>query len=181
MPLLALIPIVLLVAVALIPVSIMLRYRAGTSRRVARGWLATINAVGFGLSSVLFLATAAVASAWVPQAFTYSLAGLAGGCLAGLAGLAASRWEPTPRALYYTPNRWLVLSLTLVVTARLGYGVWRSWHAWGATADGRSWLAVSGVAGSMAAGAVVLGYYLTFWLGVRRRARRHQERSRLPG
>jgi hypothetical protein len=30
----------------------------------------------------------------------------------------------------------------------------------------------SGVAGSMAAGAVVLGYYLVYWFGVRRRFKR---------
>jgi len=30
-----------------------------------------------------------------------------------------------------------------------------------------------GVAGSLAAGAVVLGYYLSYWLGIRRRLRRH--------
>jgi hypothetical protein len=35
-----------------------------------------------------------------------------------------------------------------------------------------SWLTASGAAGSLGAGALVLGYYLTFWVGVRRRLRR---------
>ena len=35
------------------------------------------------------------------------------------------------------------------------------------------WLAAFGVAGSLAAGAVVLGYYVSYWMGIRRRWRRH--------
>ena len=36
-----------------------------------------------------------------------------------------------------------------------------------------SLVASFGVAGSLAAGAVVLGYYLSYWLGIQRRLRRH--------
>jgi hypothetical protein len=74
--------------------------------------------------------------------------------------------------LYYTPNRWLVLAITLVVAGRVAFGFWRSWNAWQTTDDYASWAAASGAAGSLAAGAVVLGYYLVYWLGVRRRLRR---------
>jgi hypothetical protein len=102
--------------------------------------------------------------------------GFVSGCLLGLVGLALSRWEAAPGSLHYTPNRWLVLGITLVVTARLGFGFWRTWHAWHATPDYGSWLAESGVAGSLAAGAVVLAYYLTYWLGVRRRLQWHDEK-----
>jgi hypothetical protein len=35
-----------------------------------------------------------------------------------------------------------------------------------------AWVAASGAAASMSAGAVVLGYYLVYWAGVRRRLRR---------
>jgi hypothetical protein len=42
--------------------------------------------------------------------------------------------------------------------------------------EGESWFVAAGVAGSMAAGAVVIGYYLVYWLGVRRRWRRHAVR-----
>jgi hypothetical protein len=35
-----------------------------------------------------------------------------------------------------------------------------------------TWVAASGVATSMSAGAIVLGYYLVYWVGVRRRLRR---------
>jgi hypothetical protein len=175
---LALVIVVVLAAVMLMPLALVQRYRTGTARRLARGWVATINVVGIGLSTATFLAGAAVTSIWVPETLTHTLAGLAAGCLLGLAGLAATRWEATPRALYYTPNRLLVLGVTLVVAARVSYGFWRAWHSWRLGLEEGAWLVASGAAGSLAAGALVLGYYFTFWTGVRRKIVR-QPRMRL--
>lgn len=132
-----------------------------------------MNIVMLGLSAMLFLFGAALTNVWVPEAFTYALAGLAAGSVLGVVGLWLSRWEATPHALHYTPNRWLVLALTLVVTTRVLYGFWRGWHAWRSTPDDASWLAAAGAAGSLAAGAVVLGYYLAYSIGVRRQVTRH--------
>jgi hypothetical protein len=171
-PVLLLLLLVVVAVIALIPISIVQRYRVGTSRRLARGWVATLNLMTLAFSTVLVLVGAAVTSVWVPDAFTYTLVGLGSGCVLGLLGLLLSRWEATPRSLHYTPNRLLVLTITVLVTARLVYGFWRGWHTWQSGLDGRSWLTVSGAAGSMAAGAVVLGYYLTYWAGVRRRITR---------
>ncbi|PYR88393.1 MAG: DUF1453 domain-containing protein [Acidobacteria bacterium] len=165
-----------LLSIALLPFSFVLRYRAGTARRPARGWMVTLNLVGLSLSSVLFLLTAAFTTRWVPGAFRYALTGFGVGCVLGTLGLLLTRWEPGSRALYYTPNRWLVLGITLVVTARVGYGFWRTWHAWRAAYEHTSLIVVSGVSGSLAAGAVVLGYYVTYWAGVRRRIRRFRSR-----
>jgi hypothetical protein len=159
----------LLLIIALVlsmPLLLVLRYRAGTMRRPARGWVATTNLVSFVLSAGLFLWMAAITGLWVPRAFLYSLMGLLGGGLLGLLGLTLTRWEKTPQALHYTPNRWLVLFITLAVTTRLLYGLWRVWHAWRNAGGNDSWLASAGVAGSMAVGAVVLGYYLTYWAGL---------------
>jgi hypothetical protein len=175
-PLLLVPVLVVLVVIALIPLSLLQRYRMGTSRQRARGWLATINLTGLVVSTILFLIGAAVTSIWVPGAFTYTSSGLALGCILGLVGLRLTRWEPSPGSLHFTPNRWLVLGITLVVTARLLYGFWRGWHTWRAGVEGASWFAGAGVAGSMAAGAVVLGYYLAYWVGVRRRHQRHAGR-----
>jgi hypothetical protein len=165
---------VVLAFIALLPVALVQRYRAGTSRQLARGWLATINVVGIAVSVIFFLAGAAVTSIWVPDAFRYTVAGLAGGCVLGVLGLALTRWEPASRSLHYTPNRWLVLAITLVVTARVLYGFWRGWQSWRSAIDGSSWIVASGAAGALAAGAVVLGYYLTYWTGVRRKLSRHR-------
>jgi hypothetical protein len=165
---------VIVLSIALIPFTLVMRYRVGTARQPARGWLATLNLVGLTISTGLFLMTAALTTRWVPDAFRYALTGFAIGCVLGLFGLVLTRWDAGSRGLYYTPNRWLVLGITLVVTARIGYGFWRSWHAWRAAYEHTAVIAASGVAGSLAAGAVVLGYYLIYWTGVRRRLRRHR-------
>jgi hypothetical protein len=165
---------VLLLVLALIlamPLLLVLRYRAGTVRRRGRRWVATLNLVMIVLSAGFFLHLAAIISFWVSDAFRYSLFGLMGGCLLGLLGLAFTRWEETPQALHYTPNRWLILIITLAVTARLLYGVWRIWHPWRASGSDTSWLQAAGVAGSLALGAIMLGYYVTYSAGVRWRLR----------
>jgi hypothetical protein len=162
----------ILAAIALTPLTLLQRYRMGTARRRARGWSTMLNVVGLSLSAMLFLTSAALTSLWVPNAFRYSLAGFVSGWLLGLIGLGLSRWESAHGSLHYTPNRWLVLGITLVVTARLAFGFWRSWQAWRATPDYVSWATASGAAGLLGAGAVVLGYYWTYSLGVRRRLRR---------
>jgi hypothetical protein len=159
--------------IALMPLSLVIRYRAGTARRQARGWVVTLNLVALAISTSLFLLGAGVTGIWVPNALLYSVLGLLGGIALGIVGLWVSRWERAPQALHYTPNRWLVLAVTLLVTARILYGFWRGFHAWRHAPGDTSWLAAFGIAGSMAAGAVVLGYYLSYWAGVRRRLKAH--------
>jgi hypothetical protein len=171
---LALVLILPFALLALLPVSLVLRYRASTARRQARGWMAAINVAGFGISAALFVTVAAITSLWVPHAFTYTLAGLAGGALLGLVGLVLSRWEESEGRLHYTPSRWLVLAIILIVATRMAFGLWRAWHTWHA---GNATLAGIGAAGSLAAGAVVLGYFLSYHAGVWRRLRRHRRTS----
>ncbi len=157
--------------VLLLPFSIVQRYRAGTARRVGRPWLARLNFVLVAISAALFAWAAALTTFWVPRAFPSALGGLLGGSLLGLLGLKLTRWEPTERGLHYTPHRLLVLTITVVVMARVFYGFWRGWHAWHRADASTSWLAASGAAGSIAMGGIVLGYYLTYWLGISRRLR----------
>lgn len=171
---LLLILLAILVSVALIPVTLVLRYRAGTARRPVRPWLATINAAGLFVSITIFLTAAALTNIWVPEAFAHACAGLIGGAAIGVLGLLLTRWEVVRGVTYYTPNRWLVLAITLAVLGRLLYGFWRGWTAWQSLAGEASWAAAAGVAGSLAAGAVILGYYFAYWLGVRTRAPRRR-------
>lgn len=173
-PLVLLAVLLLLAPVLLMPLSLVLRYRAGTARRRARGWVAAVNIGGLVLSVLLFLLGAAITSYWAPDALRYSLLGLGGGAVLGIVGLWLSRWERTGDGLHYTPNRVLVLAVTLVFTARVLYGFWRGWHSWNAAPGEVSWLAAFGVAGSLGAGAVVLGYYLAYWIGLRARLKRHE-------
>ena len=172
MPLIALGIFIVLAFIALIPFSLIQRFRRGTMRRRAMRWVIGLNFAGTLISVLLFLAGAAVTTRWVPGTLGYTAAGLASGCVLGLLGIALTNWEVTAGRLFYTPNRWLVLAITLVVTGRVFYGFYRSYQAWQATLDRMAWVAASGVAASMSAGAVVLGYYLVYWAGVRRRLRR---------
>jgi hypothetical protein len=164
----------ILAFIALLPLALVQRYRMGTARQLARGWLATINVAGIAVSILIFLIGAALTTIWVPNALRYTVAGLAAGCVLGVIGLALTRWEPAPRTLHYTPNRWLVLAITLLVTARVLSGFWRGWQSWRSAVDGGSWLVASGAAGALAAGALVLGYYFIYWTGVRRKLTRHR-------
>ncbi len=51
------------------------------------------------------------------------------------------------------------------------------WQAWDGGVQNPAWFAAAGVAESMAAGAVVLGYYFLYWWGVRRHLRSHLARA----
>jgi hypothetical protein len=171
---------VILVIVILTPVSLVLRYRAGRARRQARSWVASLNIVALALSVVLWLTATGLTSFWVPRSLEYALAGLAIGGLLGLAGLALTRWDSTTDRLHFTPNAWIVLFITVVVAARITYGVWRTWQAWEAGFDHTSLIAIDGLRGSLAAAGIVLGHYLVFWVGVLRRVRRHRMTTARP-
>ena len=171
MPLLVVPILVALLVVALIPVSIVARIRRGAMRRQARRWAVTANLLAVTLSLILFLFGTLVVSTWEPLAFSYTASGFAAGCVLGLLGFSLTRWERHNGRLHYTPNRWLVLGVTLTVTARVFYGFWRTYEAWRASVDQMAWVALSGLSASMSAGAVVLGYYFVYWLAVRRRVR----------
>ena len=181
MPLLivVLVALALVLPVVLLPVSIVQRYRVGTARRPARAWVASLNIVGFLVSAVTILVTAAITTFWVLSALPVTALALMGGAAVGLLGLALSRWESEAGVMYFTPNRWLVLALTLLVLARLAWGGWRAWQAWSLWGGQAGWLSQAGVSGSLAAGALLVGYGLGFWAGVRWRiARRRASRLR---
>lgn len=171
MPLLAIFLLLPLLVVILIPVALVRRIGRGTMRRRARGWVVTVNLVAVVLSTMMFLIGALISNAWAPDALRYSLAGLATGMVLGLLGIVLTRWELAHGVMHYTPNRWLVLAVTAVVAARLIYGIWRVGEVWSAGAGQVQSVAASSLAMSMAAGAVVLGYYLVYWLAVSRRLR----------
>jgi hypothetical protein len=167
---LALIVAAFVLGVVMLPFTLVLRYRYGTRRRRARAWVATLNAASLAISATIFLVSAAITTRYIPYSFSSGTFGLACGAILGLLGLVLTRWERDGPSLFYTPSRLLVLVVTLVVTLRIAYGFWRGWHAWRAAQDGTSWIAAIGIPGSLAAGAVVIGYYLVYWAGVRSRA-----------
>lgn len=177
MPLLILVLLLPLILLALMPLILIQRYRVGSARRMARPWVATVNVALMAFSALCFLAGAAVTAIWVPNAFTGAAAGVAAGMCLGFIGLVLTRWEPTAATLHYTPNRWLVLLVTFVVSARVAYGLWRSWTVAQSGVSGTPIVMAFGIPESLAACGAVIGYYFAYGLGVRRRIRKWQNRA----
>jgi len=164
---LALLLFVILAFASVILLSFVLRYRAGTARRPGRRWVATFTMWMTVLSAIFFLIFAAALSFWMPEAFKIAFSGLLFGCLVGLLGLALTRWEMGADGMFYTPNRWLALFVTLALVTRVIYGWWRSFHP-AVPSPGSFWiLTASGKQLSLAIGAGMIGYYLVYNIGVR--------------
>lgn len=181
MPLLLLLLVLVpLAMIALTPLMLIQRYRVGTARRLARPWMATFGVVMMSLSAIFFLITGGFTSIWVAGAFSGAAAGVAAGLVLGIAGLLLTRWEATPRTLHYTPNRWLVLIVTVIVSARVLYGFYRSFLVAQAGVTGAAVVMAFGIPESLAAGGTVLGYYLAYHAGLRWRIRRWQHRPLQP-
>lgn len=177
MPFLLLLLLLPLLLIALLPLLLIQRYRVGSARRMARPWMATLNIALMAISTLMFLGGAAIATVWVRDAFNGAAAGVAAGGALGCLGLWLTRWEPTPATLHFTPNRWLVLFVTLVVSARVLYGLWRMWTVAQAGVDGTAMVTAFGIPESLAAGGLVIGYYTAYAWGVRRRVGKWQRRA----
>lgn len=171
MPLL-IVPIVILALLALwlllLPLSLWQRYRLGKARRKAWPWLVKLNSWLLLLSVCVFVASMALTNVWWPGALGYALAGIGIGLATGIIGLWLSRYETTPQGFFYTPNPWLVLTLTLLVAARIAMGFVEMWRYW----QGREALSVIPVldhASLFAVAGLLIGYYLSYTWGLRRR------------
>ena len=171
MPLL-IVPIVILVLLALwlllLPLSLWQRYRLGKARRRAWPWLVRLNSWVLLFSLGVFLAGMALTNVWWPGALGYALAGTGVGLITGIVGLWLSRFEVTPQGLFYTPNAWLILVLTLLVSARIAMGFVEMWRYW----QGRETLPLIPVldhASLFAVAGLLIGYYLSYTWGLRRR------------
>jgi len=169
MPLLLLVLVPLLMFAlwaVLLPVALVQRYRTGRARRRAVRWAMGLNGALLLVSTVLFVFGAWVAGHWVDMAVPFAAVGWIVGAVVGLLGVGLTRVERGSQADYFTPNRWLVLALTLVVAARIVVGLLRAWQAWQADAH-LAWLGQQG--SLLAVGGGLLGYYLAYNWGMRRR------------
>jgi hypothetical protein len=178
--LLGLLLFVLLALAGVVLLSLALRYRAGTARRQARRWAATLNVWLTSFSALFFLSFTLLLSFWLHAAFRFALIGMALGGILGLLGLAMTRWESKPEGLFYTPSRWLALFVTLAIAARVVYGWWRVTHSGSTAPDGQHWLiTASGTQLSLAVAAGLIAYYLVYSIGVRLRLTRYEQRRRI--
>ena len=173
----ALLLFVLLAFTGVVLLSLALRYRAGTARRQARRWVASLNVWMTSLSAVFFLSFTLLLSFWVDSAFRFTLIGLGCGGILGLIGLAMTRWESQPDGFFYTPSRWLALLITLAIAARFVYGWWRATHSGSNAPADQHWLiTASGTQLSVAVAAGLIGYYLVYSVGVRLRIASDEQR-----
>jgi hypothetical protein len=175
----ALLLFVLLAFAGVVLLSLALRYRAGTARRQARPWVASLNVWATTFSTVFFLTFTLLLSFWVQSAFRFALIGMCFGGILGLVGLAMTRWERRPHGLFYTPNRWLALLIIAAIGARIVYGWWRATHSGNTAFPGdQHWLiAASGMQLSLAVAAGLIAYYLVYSIGVRLQLTRHDRDS----
>ena len=172
----ALLVFVLLALAGVVLLSLALRYHAGTARRQARRWVATLNVWMTSFSAIFFLSFTFLLSFWVGSAFRYGLIGMGIGGILGLLGLALTRWESRPEGLFYTPNRWLAFVVVFAIAARVAYGWWHATHSGNNPPGDQHWLTTaSGTQLSLAVAAGLIGYYLVYSIGVRLRFTRHQQ------
>ena len=175
----ALLLFVLLALAGVILLSLALRYRAGTARRQARRWVASLNVWMTSFSAIFFLSFTLLLSFWVGSAFGFALTGMCVGGILGLLGLAMTRWESRDEGLFYTPSRWLAFLIVFAIAARFAYGWWRATHSGSnvSASGGQHWLiTASGTQLSLAVAAGLIGYYLVYSIGVRLRFTRHEQR-----
>lgn len=133
--------------------------------------------VSTGMSALFLLLSSAFTNIWVSDAFGDTALGLAAGCVLGVVGLLLTKWEATPRSLHYTPNRWMVLVVTLLVSGRVLFGLYRAGVAAESGMTGRDVAGTFGVAESLGAAGFVIGYYLAYNAGVIWRIRRWDRRA----
>ena len=183
----ALLLVMVLVWALLLPVALWQRYRRGRARRRATPWLVRANAWALLASTAVFVAGAWVAGFWVEGALSHAAVGLAAGVALGIVGLWLTRFDreatdgfvrtgwalppgvavPAGLRLYYTANRWLVLGLTLLVAGRVSLGLWQLGRLLRVDGSEHAWLAQQG--GLLAVAGVLLGHYLAYTWGLRRR------------
>lgn len=180
MPFLLLLLLLPVAVIALMPLLLVQRYRAGSARREGRPWVTALTIAAMAFSAVFFLASAAITTIWIPRALGGAAIGVAAGLVLGVMGSLLTRWEPGLRSFHYTPNRWLVLLVTLIVSGRVVYGLYRSFEAASAGLSGVHLVNAFGVPESLAAGGIVIGYHLAYNVELRRRIGRWQRRRLRP-
>ena len=173
----ALLLFVLLALAGVILLSLALRYRAGTARRQARRWVASMNVWMTSLSVVFFLSFTLLLSFWIASAFRFAVIGMSVGGILGLLGLALTLWERRPEGLFYTPSRWLVFIIVFAIATRVAYGWWRATHAGSSAPGDQHWFnSASGTQLSVAIAAGLIAYYVVYSIGVRLRLARYEQR-----
>ena len=153
--------------VVLLPFVLWARYRNGKARRRAVGWAIRVNAWLLLVSVPLLVLSAWVTSHWYAGAVMETVEGLLPGVVLGIASLWLTRFERDTSGFHYTPNRWVVLTLTALVAARIIAGFLIGWQR--ISAGHAAAAALLDAGGLLAIAGVLLGYALAYAWGLRAR------------
>lgn len=155
----------------LLPLTLRQRYRYGSARRRAQGWMLRLNAWLLVLSVPGLLLTAWLGTRWSVDALRDALLGLCAGTALGVLGYLLTRFERIEGRLHYTPNRWLVLALTVLIAVRIVMGMWLAWHrATGSGGADQAWVQLIDAGGLWGIAGVLLGYAASYAWGLHRRS-----------
>lgn len=156
----------------MLPLSVRRPHRVGPARRPDGAWASTALAVSFMVSAAALLAAALEFGRLAPKAQPAVVGALAIGVLLGVLAFTLSSWRNHRGVVYFHPNRRVTLTIATLATLRIVYGLWRVWSARGSATIDRPWLSAVGIAGTLAAAALLAGYGLGFWASVRVRIAR---------
>lgn len=94
------------------------------------------------------------------------------GVLVGLLAYMLSTWQNHRGIVYFHPNQRVTYGIVAITLLRVVYGLWRLWSAPDVPVVDRRWMTSVGIAGTLAAAALLSGYGLGFWGAVRLRIAR---------
>lgn len=165
----ALLTLGILVPVCLVPLAVRQPYRVGVARQPQGAWAATLLVVSFSAAAVALMSTAAELGRLAAKAQPAVLGALGIGVLLGLLAYMLSTWQNHRGVIYFHPNQRVTLVIASLAMLRVAYGVWRIWSASGGVTVDPRWMTSVGMAGTLAAAALLTGYGLGFWGAVRLR------------
>jgi hypothetical protein len=152
--------IVLLVLLPLVAWRIYIRFR----RMVGRQQLSRVRPwITLAIFSIVLVVLAYAARAHVEH-LGWLAAGLTAGGLLAAYGLRLTRFEPTPQGLFYTPNAYLGIALSLLFFGRLVYRVTEVYAITTAASPTPPSFASSPL--TLATFGLIAGYYITYAVGL---------------
>jgi hypothetical protein len=118
----------------------------------------------------LLIALVLLGSLAHPGAASGLVAGVAAGAALGFYGLRLTRFERTPLGLFYTPNAYLGIALSLLFVARIGYRAAQLYFVAGAAQESSAAFVRSPL--TLLIFGTLAGYYVAYAVGLLRWRRR---------
>ncbi len=152
--------IVLLALLPLVAWRIYMRFR----RMVGRQQLSRVRPwITLAIFSIVLVLLAYAARAHVER-LGWLAAGLTAGGLLAAYGLRLTRFEPTPQGLFYTPNAYLGIALSLLFFGRILYRVTEVYAI--STAAAPTPPSFAGSPLTLSTFGLIAGYYVTYAIGL---------------